>query len=252
MRFADCLVKKMICVAWLIAFAFSSSALPESDTRTNRPFAEIIEKNYTTARAVFHSKPGEAEATWQFARACFDWADIVSDDDQRVEISGQGIEASRQLIARDPKNVAGHYYLAMNLGELARTKSLGALKIVSEMEQVFKTALELDSKFDFAGPDRNLGMLYHEAPGWPASVGNHKKARQHLERARELSPDYPENHVYLLEAYIKWGEKKAAQKGWKLFNDRTPEMKKKFSGERWAKDWLDWEKRLKKVQEKMD
>ena len=49
---------------------------------------------------------------------------------QREEIATEGIDACRQLIAANTNSVPGHYYLAMNLGQLAQTKSLGALKIV--------------------------------------------------------------------------------------------------------------------------
>src|SRR2546421_630302 len=91
-----------------------------------------------------------------------------------------------------------------HFSEITEKKYLGALKLVDEMEREFKIVAELDPHFDFAGADRNLGMLYHETPGWPVSIGNRKKARQHLERSRELAPDFPENHLYLLEAYLKW------------------------------------------------
>jgi len=36
--------------------------------------------------------------------------------------------------ARSENFAAAHYYLAMNLGQLARTKSVGALKLVKQME----------------------------------------------------------------------------------------------------------------------
>ena len=48
--------------------------------------------------------------------------------------------------------VAGHYYLAMNLGQLARTEMIGALKIVKEMENEFEIAADIDPRFDHAGP----------------------------------------------------------------------------------------------------
>ena len=65
----------------------------------------------------------------------------------------------------------------MNLGQLARTELLGALKLVKEMEREFKTAADLDKQFDYAGPERCLGLLYRDAPGWPASIGSRRKAR---------------------------------------------------------------------------
>ncbi len=78
----------------------------------------------------------------------------------------------------NPNSAPAHYYLAMNLGQLARTEFLGALKLVREMEREFKTAAELDAQFDFAGPERSLGLLYRDAPGWPVSIGSKRKARE--------------------------------------------------------------------------
>src|SRR5204863_6138936 len=115
------------------------------------------------------------------------------------------IEGCERALGTNEANAALHYYLAMNQGQLARTKGFGALKLVREMEKEFSRAAELDSHFDYAGPDRNLGSLYLDAPGWPTSIGNHSKARQHLMRAVQLAPDYPDNHLCLLEGYIKLG-----------------------------------------------
>ncbi len=212
-------------------------------------FEEIAEKRYFAAREHYHADPQNVEAAWQFCRASFDWAEFSPNDEHREKLANEGIAAARQLVAKQPRLAQAHYYLAMNLGQLARTKSIGALRIVDEMEREFKLVVELDPLFDFAGADRNLGMLYHEAPGWPASIGSGKKARQHLERALSLAPDFPENHLYLLEAYIKWNDKKAAQRAFDVLQKRWPEMKEKLTDDHWDRDWIEWEKRWRKIQD---
>src|SRR5262245_2145540 len=113
-------------------------------------FAQRAERNFQEARKRFQTNTNDAEAAWQFGRACFDWAEFAKNDDQRESLADEGIAACRQTIARDPKSAPGHYYLAMNLGQLARTKTLGALKIVDEMEREFKTARDHDAKFEHA------------------------------------------------------------------------------------------------------
>ena len=216
----------------------------------NSGFARRAEQNYREARTRYQSNSNDAEAAWQFGRACFDWADFAKSDEQRESVASEGIAACRQLIARDPKSVPGHYYLSMNLGQLAQTKTLGALRIVQEMEGEFKTARDLDAKFDYAGPDRNLGLLYLGAPGWPASIGSKSKARKHLERAVELAPNYPENHLCLLEAYLKWGDKKNIQRELKVTEELLPRARKEFAGDSWTQSWADWDVRWKKIQRK--
>jgi tetratricopeptide (TPR) repeat protein len=227
-----------------------SAQSEETTTRSSKASAKRAEKIFLEAKSHFQKESNNDKAAWQFGRACFDWAEFAAKNEQREEIANLGINACRQAIALRPKSVEGHYYLAMNLGQLARTKSLGALKLVSEMEKEFQLALGIDEHFDFAGPNRNLGLLYYEAPGWPTSIGNRSKARKHLHRAAQLSPDYPENRLNLLEAYLKWGEKNEAQREFNALKELWPAAKKEFSGEQWESSWADWENRWEKLQMK--
>ena len=73
--------------------------------------------------------------------------------------------------------LAAHYWLGMDLGQLARTKSLGALKLVREMEQEFLTARDLDEHLDYAGANRSLGFLTATRPvGLRALAAKRKRA----------------------------------------------------------------------------
>lgn len=211
-------------------------------------FAARYERLYREAQAAFEKEPGSGRAAWEFARACFDRAEFSTNAPQRAATAQQGIAAAREAVRLAPANAAAHYYLGMNLGQLAQTRSLGALKLVSEMERAFKTARDLDARFDFAGPDRCLGLLYRDAPGWPVSVGSRSKARQHLQRARELAPDYPENQLNLLETWLKWGDTNKVVADLKKVEEVLATARKRLVGEAWAWAWADWEKRWRKLQ----
>jgi hypothetical protein len=139
----------------------------------------------------------------------------------------------------------------MNLGQLARTKSLGALKIIREMESEFKTAAEWDQQFDYAGPERNLGLLYRDAPGWPVSDGSRRKAREFLESAAQLAPDYPENHLNLVESFLQWHESDNAKNELKILDALWPAARKKFTGEKWEQSWDDWSARRAAARKKL-
>ncbi len=125
------------------------------------------------------------------------------------------------------------------------------MKIVDEIEREFKAARDLDASFDFAGPDRGLGLLYLDAPGWPMSVGNRNKARQHLQKAVALSPDFPDNRLSLLEAYLKWGEKQNVQSQLEAVEKVLATAHKKLTGEAWTTSWEDWDRRWEKIKSKM-
>jgi len=232
-----------------VAAQTNHSANPRLANETN--FVAQAKKNFRRAQARYQKEPRATKAAWQFAGACFDLADVATESAERAEVAEQGIAACRQAIARDPNSAPLHYYLGMNLGQLAQTKGLGALKLVSEMEREFSLARELDEQFDYAGPDRNLGLLYRDAPAL-GSIGSRVKARQHLQRATELAPQYPENRLNLIEAYLKWGDRNGARRELKALEERWPSVRANQVGDLWAASWLDWEKRLSRVKKKIE
>ena len=214
------------------------------------PFAQRAEKAYQEARASHRAEPAKDELAWRFARACFYRADYTASNSQRAALAEEGIAVCRQLVKRRPELAAGHYYLALNLGQLARTKTLGALSIVDEMETEFKAAIALDPRLDYAGPDLSLGILYRDAPGWPASIGSRAKAREHLRRAVKHSPDYPENRLTLLESYLEWDDKQAFQEELADTAKLMAAARKQFTGVEWEENWADWTPRWEKLKSK--
>lgn len=216
-------------------------AVPGADL-TNSP-VPYLEKRLAAAQHEQLEHPADAERGWQLARACFDRAEFSTNNTQRAGLAQQGITAARRALKQQSNSAPAHYYLAMNLGQLARTKTLGALRLVDEMEGEFKAAHALDRLFDHAGPDRNLGRLYFQAPSI-GSVGDRKLAKLHLDKAAELAPDYPENRLNLVEAALRWNQSGVARKELEAFEAKLDEARRNFSGEAWAGAWLDWNARL--------
>lgn len=242
----------MVLLLWSLNLPARADSPSPSHLEDTTSFARRAEAVFKAAQARFKAQPTNAEAEWQLGRAAFDWAEFATSRSQRAEIAQQGIAAARKLIEQNPDSTPGHYYLGMNLGQLARTKELGALRIVGQMEQEFKTALSLNPSYDYGGPDRNLGMLYRDAPGWPASIGNKSKARLHLQKALKISPDYPENLLNWIESELKWNERNAALRDLKALDELWPAAQKQFTGEAWAATWADWEKRRSEAQTKLN
>lgn len=220
---------------------------------TNGIFAARAEAEWHRKQTQFQLHTNDAAAAWQFARACFEFNDFATNNAGRAELASQGIAACRQLLARESNSAPGHYYLALELGLLADTKrNLAAYKIVREMERELKTADELDAHFDYAGPARCLGLLYRDAPGWPVSVGSRRKAREWLEYAAKLAPDYPENHLNLVESYWQWKDREAAGNALKTLDALWPAARTNFIGEAWEWSWDDWSTRRDTVREKLN
>jgi hypothetical protein len=177
-------------------------------------------------------------------------AEFATNRTERARLAEQGIAACEQAVGKATNAAAAHYYLGMNLGQLARTRGLSALKLVGRMEREFKVARGLDEQFDYAGPDRNLGYLYLDAPSI-GSIGDRSKAHQHLDRATVLSPDFPENRLALAEALLKWNDREAARRELKLLEEALPAAQVKFGGLAWASNWTDWNGRLHQLRKKL-
>ena len=243
----------ILALTLLGAVGFGADTICAAETPTNSPvqFLAYYIRVFARAQKQFEAEPANNAAACEFARAAFDRGEFATNDTERASIAVQGIAACRTVLKRDPKCVPAHFYLGMNLGQLARTKMLGALPLVDEMEAAFKTARQLDERFDFAGPDRCLGQLYLEAPGWPTSVGSKSKARSHLQRAAIIAPDYPENRLILAEAYLRWKEIANARREMMALKTLLPVSKTNFVGEAWASSWVDWESRQAKVEKKL-
>ncbi|MGA2028676.1 MAG: hypothetical protein ABSG87_01190 [Verrucomicrobiota bacterium] len=228
----------------LVAAGFIFAArIVFADEAQNKIFAARAEAEFLRTQEQFQSDTNDSAAAWQLARACFDFADFAKTKAERAALAQQGIAACQQLLARDFNSAPAHYYLGMNFGQLARTETFGALRLVKEMEHEFKIATELDEHFDYAGPERNLGLLYRDAPSWPTSIGGHRKAREWLERAAAVAPDYPENCLNLLESFLNWNDRIGAQHEMKALDELWPQAQKKFFGESWEQSWADWKER---------
>ena len=152
----------------ILTIAVLLMALGSASAQTANPLVFIAraQKAFDLAQKDCLADTNSTVAKLHLARASFDLADMATNEVQRAEFARCGIEVCRQWLAREPKSAAGHYYLAMNLGELAQAQapSLTAYKLVHEVEREFKLSAELDAKFDYAGPARNLGELYFQAP----------------------------------------------------------------------------------------
>jgi tetratricopeptide (TPR) repeat protein len=123
--------------------------------------------------------------------------------------------------------------------------------MIKDIEREFLAARALDNKFDYAGPDRNLGLLYRDAPVF-MSIGSRSKARHHLEDAVQIAPDFPENQLNLIEVYLKWDYQKEAERQYNEMDKIWPQAQKAFTGVPWEMSWTDWNKRLDAVSKKLE
>lgn len=254
-REAVCPLRGLVFAAILLALPFSAASAQPPKKAEDVPmptlsakFAESAQTKLVNARKQFQADTNSVAAAWAVGQACFWRGEFAANGEERTALAHEGIAVCRALTIRAPTVPESHYYLAMNLGQLARTKWFEALSIVKELERGMKLAGGMNPRLDHAGPDRCLGLLYRDAPGWPLSVGSKSKARTHLLRAVELAPDFPENQLVLVETWVLWKEKKTLQRDLDALAALLPKARKQFTGEEWAAHWDDWERRWQEVQ----
>lgn len=233
-------------VAMVLPATQFAAGYPSTD-----PVPPVIQQNYDTAHRDVAAHPDDVQADCRLGLACFDIADFARNSAERAKIANEGIAACRQAVARAPQLARAHYYLGLNLAQLARTKSWGALKIVGEMEQELNVASRDDPMLDYAGPERFLGLLLRDAPGWPISIGNRPAAERDLRRAVALAPGYPDNLLDLAESELMWDEPFAAAADLARLQKILPEARKQFSGPYRVSDWKDWDHRIDALQGKL-
>jgi len=239
---------------WLIAFSLLVVTVTVGTGQTfNKRFTDRAEVEFRRARAQYQSNTNDTAAALQLTRACFELADLVTNDTARATLANQGIAVCRQWLARESNAAPAHYYLAMNSGELAKAEapSLAAYRLVREIEREFKQAADLDEHFDYAGPERSLGLLYRDAPGWPLSIGSRHKAREWLERAEQLAPEYPENHLNLAESCLQWHEYPAAKSELHALDALWPAARTNLTGPAWDQSWADWSARREATRKRL-
>ena len=240
---------------WIAGFLLlAGTGIALANEPPNPIFVARAAAEFDRTRAQYQSNTNDSTAALQFARACFNFADLVTNETQRAALANQGIAVCHQWLARESNSAPAHYYLAMNFGQLAKAEapSLAAYRLVREIEREFRKAADLDGHFDYAGPDRGLGLLYRDAPGWPLSIGSRHKAREWLEQAEQLAPDYPENHLNLAEAFLRWHDHAGAERELKALDTLWPVARSHLVGPAWEPCWADWSVRRDAVRKRLD
>jgi len=68
----------------------------------------------------------------------------------------------------------------------------------------------------------------------------------------KLAPQYPENRLNLIEAYVKWGDLQNARREFAALEDIWPKARTNLTGVAWIGSWADWEPRLQKLRRKFE
>jgi len=153
------------------------------------------------------ASPQDGEALWLIAKAYLYLGDRIEDD--ILETFETGKEYADAAVEMLPGSPHPHFWQASLMGRIGQTRGiLSSLFMVRPMKEALDKALELDESY--ADAHWVLSQLYHQAPGFPLSIGNKKLALEHAEKSVELDPDNLEYQIQLAVALEYNGRKKEA------------------------------------------
>jgi tetratricopeptide (TPR) repeat protein len=147
----------------------------------------------------------------RLARTSFIVGDIAESGQRRLYYE-QGRQYAEKILQEFPQNVAGHYWLGLNLGGLADVNRLQGRKLLPQILEELERAASINPGYDQGGAYRVLGRIYYSAPGRPFSVGDINKSLDLLQKATALTPSNSTNHLYLAETLLKLGRQDQARK----------------------------------------
>ena len=212
------------------------NAIKYIDEEETKQTAPSEENEILAVDKMLVANPLSYELLWRGARACAWLTDEFTDKDRRGSWAQKGVDYAKRAVAIDTHRVEGYYYLGINLGQSATTKTVGAYMMVPRVLKAGESALKIDEKFDHAGPGRLIGNVYAKAPPWPASVGDVEDGIKYLKRAVEVAPDYPQNHLHYGDALVSNNQYDEAQKQYQMVIDAQVPPEWAHRAEGWRRE----------------
>lgn len=153
----------------------------------------LIEKSIAALEEYLAENPEDGQALWLTAKAYLYLGDEV--DDGKLEVFETGQKYADRAVEHLPDSPHSHYWQSALIGRVGQTRGiLSSLFMVRPMKDALDRVLELDQ--DYADAYWVLSQLYHQAPGFPLSIGNKKLALENANKALELDA---ENLEYILQ-----------------------------------------------------
>jgi tetratricopeptide (TPR) repeat protein len=128
-----------------------------------------------------------------------DSLDLTKDGSRHEHHRNAGSFHAREAIRLKPDAGDARYWLgALLLYRADAERSYGLLKdALKEMIEAERLAPKVDS----GGPDRMIGRIYQETPGFPF-LGSKSKAIDYYRKSLAIAPDLPLTHLWLAETYL--------------------------------------------------
>lgn len=168
-----------------------------------------------------HDRATDYQSAWKLARVCYWLGGHMPGGDWRGQLE-RGIAGARKAVVAEPREAAGHFWLAATLGLLAdQGGTRDGLRFRAEIRRELETVLRLDPAFQRGSADRGLGRWYFKVPRMLG--GNYEKAVAHLRRSLTYDPASSASRFFLAEALLAMGQGDEARSLLRAILDTAPD-----------------------------
>ena len=196
----------LVCSLWAFGLAVADNGpLAQGDKYfAQRGNTAMLKKAVDSYEQAAKAAPSNPEPAWKLARALYRLG-RKSPKEQQEAIFERAVNAAKQGIAIDPKNVPSHYWLAVSYGMYGSAKGvMKSLSLIDPIKEEAQFVIDHQPDYDQGGAYRVLGRLYFKVPG--LFGGDNGLAVENLNKAIELGPKRYLSHIFLAEVYLDEGE----------------------------------------------
>ena len=169
-----------------------------SCSHAQKEFAELTTDGWTTERLLNESIDRANKAIKTKSRS------------KKKKVATLGIEYADRCMLINEKMTGCYYYHAVNTGLYYEARVLGYQKGLKIMIKDAGKVIELDPSYNYGGIYRILGKIYERVPLTAARPGditrNLDLSEKYFKKALKISPQYPENRLFLANIQYKLGK----------------------------------------------
>ncbi len=157
-----------------------------------------------------HADQGLDEA---IVRLQHEWAIVnyKTPEDRRESAFETLAGMAQDVSQRYPQNAEPLVWQAIVLASEAKVKGgFSALGLAKDARNLLLAAEKINPNALDGSIYTTLGSLYYKVPGWPIGFGDHKKAREYLEKALKMNPGGIDANYFYGELMLTDGNYDAA------------------------------------------
>ncbi|OHD57485.1 MAG: hypothetical protein A2Y33_05820 [Spirochaetes bacterium GWF1_51_8] len=217
---------------WIL-FVLTALMIPallsaKDDIWTNRgsePGAKLIVNYYKD----LYTKAGDYDSCWKYVEALEFYSKNYVKKEEKKQWLEIAVKAGEKAVKLKPKGLEGLLWYGAVYGKLTELNMdpAGVTKVIEIADKI----IAIDPSFGGGTAYLMKARLYHKAPGWPISIGDHDKALANYQLAYKYGKEIPVLYLYYAEFLVEKGKKPEAlaliEKGLKIkYDPLNPDHKK--------------------------